>query len=218
MASARQVAANRRNAQKSTGPRTEAGKRRASRNACRHGLAAAIGGSGTFATPIEALAHDIATAATGSALAASDPEILTFARIAAQADRDLARIRGAKTACINALLTAVTGQTTAVSPSAAADLIALPTSDQRLLGCSHAPARSTLLSSEPSHLTEAMRRSVRELSMLSRYERRAIGRRDRAILFIIAQNALLNATKKLQLGASMPWACAITPHSMTDFE
>jgi hypothetical protein len=36
--SARRVAANRRNAQRSTGPRTEAGKRRAARNAIKHGL------------------------------------------------------------------------------------------------------------------------------------------------------------------------------------
>jgi hypothetical protein len=34
----RQIAANRRNAEKSTGPRTEAGKRRTRRNALRHGL------------------------------------------------------------------------------------------------------------------------------------------------------------------------------------
>ncbi|WP_460452577.1 hypothetical protein [Alsobacter sp. SYSU BS001988] len=41
MASAKRIAANRRNAQKSTGPRSAAGKARASRNARRHGLAGA---------------------------------------------------------------------------------------------------------------------------------------------------------------------------------
>ena len=35
-----QIEANRRNAQSSTGPRTEAGKERSSRNAVRHGLTA----------------------------------------------------------------------------------------------------------------------------------------------------------------------------------
>jgi hypothetical protein len=38
MASERQIAANRRNASKSAGPRSQSGKSRASRNAYRHGL------------------------------------------------------------------------------------------------------------------------------------------------------------------------------------
>jgi hypothetical protein len=40
MTSLRQIAANRRNASKSTGPRTDEGKHRSSRNAVRHGLTA----------------------------------------------------------------------------------------------------------------------------------------------------------------------------------
>jgi hypothetical protein len=40
MTSAKKIAANRANAKKSSGPRTEAGKQRASRNALRHGLSA----------------------------------------------------------------------------------------------------------------------------------------------------------------------------------
>lgn len=39
MASARQIAANRKNALKSTGPRSQAGRRRSAKNALRHGLA-----------------------------------------------------------------------------------------------------------------------------------------------------------------------------------
>jgi hypothetical protein len=40
MTSFRQIEANRRNAQHSTGPKTEAGKKRSRRNALRHGLSA----------------------------------------------------------------------------------------------------------------------------------------------------------------------------------
>ena len=40
MTSLRQIESNRRNAQKSTGPKTQDGKRRASQNAVRHGLTA----------------------------------------------------------------------------------------------------------------------------------------------------------------------------------
>jgi hypothetical protein len=42
MASARQIAANRKNTLKSTGPRTNAGKQRAAKNARRHGLSIPI--------------------------------------------------------------------------------------------------------------------------------------------------------------------------------
>src|SRR5215470_1366202 len=58
MASERQIAANRRNAQKSTGPQTTGGKERASRNAYRHGLASRTL-SQSHAEDIEALACEI---------------------------------------------------------------------------------------------------------------------------------------------------------------
>lgn len=59
MATDRQLAANRHNGCKSDGPRTAAGKSRASRNALRHGLAAVINRSPVAKGDIERLAHAI---------------------------------------------------------------------------------------------------------------------------------------------------------------
>ena len=67
MTSLKQIAANRRNAEDSTGPRSEAGKQRSSRNAVRHGL--------TAETVIEPLEDAEDYAAFEEAIAASfDPE------------------------------------------------------------------------------------------------------------------------------------------------
>jgi hypothetical protein len=49
MASEGQIAANRRNARKSTGPRSSGGRKRASRNAYRHGLTLSISSTAAFA-------------------------------------------------------------------------------------------------------------------------------------------------------------------------
>lgn len=47
MASARQIKANRMNAKRSTGPRTEAGKAKSAKNAFRHGLSRPFPGDGS---------------------------------------------------------------------------------------------------------------------------------------------------------------------------
>ena len=60
MASERQIAANRLNARKSTGPRSGAGRKRASRNAYRHGLTLNITSTAVFAKQLETLVGKIA--------------------------------------------------------------------------------------------------------------------------------------------------------------
>lgn len=88
MASERQLAANRNNARRSTGPCSSAGKRRASQNARQHGFAAACFRAGD-PKQVEILARQIAAEAI-------NPLILEKARRAAQATFDLAQIRRAK--------------------------------------------------------------------------------------------------------------------------
>ena len=57
MATERQIAANRANAKKSTGPKPAAGKIRSSRNAFRHGLSRPMLEDEVMLTKIEAIAH-----------------------------------------------------------------------------------------------------------------------------------------------------------------
>src|SRR5580658_7416549 len=99
MATERQIAANRRNARKSTGPRSGAGKKRASRSSYRHGLSARIAPGTGRAKRIEQLARQIA----GDA---ADVLSLERARSAAQAEFDLADARQAKVALIGLLVIA----------------------------------------------------------------------------------------------------------------
>ena len=93
MASERQIAANRRNARKSTGPRSGAGRKRASRNAYRHGLTLSISSTAAFAKQLDKLVHKIA----GDT---EDEIVLERARAVAQAELELARVRRAKVALI----------------------------------------------------------------------------------------------------------------------
>jgi hypothetical protein len=98
MASERQIAANRRNARKSTGPRSSGGRKRASRNAYRHGLTLSISSTAAFAKQLDKLVHKIA----GDI---EDEIVLERARAVAQAELELARVRRAKVALIDKMST-----------------------------------------------------------------------------------------------------------------
>ena len=91
MTSKRQIAANRENAAKSTGPKTSRGKSRASRNAVRHGLASA-----KIRIPIDQVKHLAKALCKG----ASDPFLYEQALIIAECHILLARIRAARIAAI----------------------------------------------------------------------------------------------------------------------
>ena len=92
MLTERQIA-NRRNAAKSTGPRSSGGRKRASRNSFRHGLSAQGSWSAKFARAVERLARKIAGRT-------ANPIALELARAAAQGQLEVARIRQLKVAAI----------------------------------------------------------------------------------------------------------------------
>jgi hypothetical protein len=60
LATAKQIAANRRNAKRSTGPKTVAGKMKSSRNAYRHGLSSPVLPDPATPAKVNLIAHELA--------------------------------------------------------------------------------------------------------------------------------------------------------------
>ena len=185
VASERQIAANRSNARKSTGARSKAGKTRARRNACRHGLCSSISSSAAFAKELEQLARKIAEDT-------KDQLILQHALTIAQAELELTRVRRAKVALIQrvcAFGTLDTGDVLIVEGLALKPLQVLKilaggriTNLQRWID----PA-ATLPNQEPDRTAEAIHRALPELLKLDRYERRASSRRHKAVMAFIGR-------------------------------
>jgi hypothetical protein len=94
MASALKIAANRRNAQKSTGPRSSAGKARTRRNAFRHGLAIPVTCDVLNGEVIKAVADQLLRKGASSA----EQE---HAQLAAEVQVEIARLRQAKVDILN---------------------------------------------------------------------------------------------------------------------
>src|SRR5262245_45648039 len=184
MASERQIAANRRNARKSTGPRSGAGRNRASHNAYRHGLTLSIASTTEYAKQLETLARKIA----GDA---KDAVKLERARTIAQAALELARVRRAKVALIERAsefggldppqLTAAGSIRPLNAALRSRDINAI-IAVLRSRDIKPIEASASMPSQEPERSAEAVRRVLPELRKLDRYERRAAAQRDRAVL------------------------------------
>ncbi|MCK1722627.1 hypothetical protein [Bradyrhizobium sp. 141] len=180
MATERQIAANRRNAQKSTGPRTAAGKRRAAGNAQRHGLSIVTGST----------ADDEAVKSLALAILAgsSAPQLLEAAFSAARAYLELAHIRQIKADLIQRML-----DFGAVGP----ELMRARLAESRYLLAllrrqRQKPERlkPVLVSSEAERQAEVVGRLLPELRKLNRYESRIYARLDRALSEVAAQNTV----------------------------
>jgi hypothetical protein len=178
MASEWQIAANRRNARKSTGPRSGAGKERASRNAYRHGLTLSITSTAAVAKQLDKLVRKIA----GNT---EDAIVLERARAIAEAELELARVRRAKVALIE-------------RASAFGELDPPQFTVTQVIRLLNAfewgrpipkpiDASTTMPSQEPDRSAEAVRRVLPELRKLERYEHRSAARRDRAALNIVGR-------------------------------
>ena len=174
MASERQIAANRRNARKSAGPRSGAGKKRASRNAYRHGLTLNITSTAVFAKQLDKLVREIA----GDT---EDAMLLERARAIAQAELDLARVRRVKVALIERA--SAFGEVDPPTLTVTQMIRLLNAFDQgRPIVPKPIDSLATMPSQEPCQTAEAVRRVLPELRKLDRYERRAAARGDQAVL------------------------------------
>ena len=177
MTSDRRLQANRLNAQKSTGPRSRAGKQRAASNAYRHGLAAA---SRVTTTDLDLLARMIAGES-------DNPLVREHARDAAQAVSDLkaiGRIRAALVQRASVLGTMERPKLFESIRDIKSFLSSIAMGEMPEL-----PARGELPAPKPTQseecMAEAVRVAVKELAKLHRYEARAAGRRNRAVKEII---------------------------------
>jgi hypothetical protein len=175
MTTDRQIAANRRNARRSTGPRSAAGRKRSSRNSFRHGVTAGVTATAERIKYIERLAHKIAAGRT-------DVVTLGEARTVAQAAFELAQIRRVKVALISRVM--AFGGLETPDPFESLDQKAkqllrwLKRGELIPLKRAEIPAMPT---TDPECTAEAIRRALPELIKLERYERRAAGRRARAL-------------------------------------
>jgi hypothetical protein len=93
MATEKQIAANRANAKRSTGPKTMAGRLKSSRNAYRHGFSCPLPFDPLTFAKVDALAHTLAGKQ-------ADQEDLMSAAAFAEAQLELSRIRATRTALI----------------------------------------------------------------------------------------------------------------------
>jgi hypothetical protein len=154
------TSANRRNARRSTGPRTAQGKARAAENAHKHGLARSIACIPSFAAEIQALAEVIAGPG-------ADAQRLSIAAAIAAAALDLRRIRQERHRLWVRALGSEHGRCSSQCPQAG----------ERASICGD--ARVAMIAS--FDLFDALLVNAETFERLDRYERRALSRRKRAI-------------------------------------
>jgi hypothetical protein len=172
MASARQIAANRKNALKSTGPRTRVGKQRASRNAHRHGLSTQTD-DGENCEAVESLVRRLVPGST-------DQDLLDWAAVAAGAHLELARIRQVKCDIVGRMARFGALDKAALFRNRAAAMRHLKSLFNKPLS-KLKPVDPSSIPSEAEREAEAVQRLLPELRKLNRYEARAHASWDRAL-------------------------------------
>jgi hypothetical protein len=181
MTSEEKIAANRRNGRRSRGPRTSAGKARASRNALRHGLSAITHRNPVLFAELEQMANAICSGD-------ENPLLYQQALIIAEKELLLRCVRAELVAVIERLRNGAAIPFTRPSNSAAPLITVALALAKKLSGirarCGIADAGLyEILSSLKTKQNEidGAREAMPDLKRLARYERRAWSRRGQAI-------------------------------------
>jgi hypothetical protein len=170
VASERQIAANRRNASKSTGPRSHNGKQRSARNARKHGLAEHVPAQPERDRLIDTLAKEIA----GDTQSANKH---AYARVIAECEVELE--------CVRRVRVGLMEGARALERNNSGQEENLLAKRSHRGGSTASTTREGDSSLADHRSTEAMRRALPDLVKISRYERRAAARRDMAVRRLI---------------------------------
>jgi hypothetical protein len=178
MTSAARSAANRENAKRSTGPRSRSGKARVAKNALRHGLAIPV-------SAVPELAPEVARLTALIAEGVASPDHLARARLIAEAEVDILRIRRARTALLRPALSDPRYMTRKQD----ARLLKIAVRVLRRFG--NTPRAAAVFDlvrrplnrepSEPERVAAILTDLGQQLARLDRYERRALSRRNSAV-------------------------------------
>lgn len=187
MATQKQIEANRRNAQKSTGPKTHAGRSRSRLNALKHGLARAQ----PSPEPAPPLVTPLARAIAGAGV--TDPAALAQAEQIVAESLTLLQVRLERARLLSgpafaALSAPPERKTNEVLPPAHPEGIEMAADDTLTDAFTHEAPLGEEGLPHPDALLQALLR-------LERYERQALARRSRALTRLEARLARLSASR-----------------------
>jgi hypothetical protein len=165
--SARKIKANHENARASTGPKTAHGRANSTKNALRHALSLPVYSDPVMSEAVEALAREIAGPDAKA-------EMRELARRVAEAQIDLRRVRCAR----HQLLSKALSNPSYDAPANVREKLRDDASD---LPIGALAKYLTTAPEGPHKLATILSQEVRQLSLMDRYERRALSRRKFAI-------------------------------------
>jgi len=184
MTSDRKIRANRANARASTGRKTTQGRIHSGRNALRHGLSRPVHSNQGLFEEIETLAREIAGPD-------ASPEVHKLARLIAEAQIDLGRVRHARHQLLSQALRDpnydVREETRVKLAAMMRHLLRANVTDVPLAALSDCVTRAP---EGPEKFALIVTQEIRQLSAMDRYERRALSRRKSAVrAFDLAKRA-----------------------------